>query len=73
MGVLIRYRSPDEDSGRWHEFPFRRGAIVISTRSMSGTTWLQMICALLIFQRPQLPAPLAQLSPVAGLAGHFPG
>jgi aryl sulfotransferase len=36
---------------------------VISTRSKTGTTWVQMICALLIFQTPDLPAPLAELSP----------
>jgi aryl sulfotransferase len=36
---------------------------VISARSKSGTTWLQMICALLIFQVPDPPAPLATLSP----------
>lgn len=44
-------------------FPFRPGDIVISTRSKSGTTWLQMLCALLIFQTPEPPAPLAELSP----------
>ncbi|MFY1692535.1 sulfotransferase domain-containing protein [Plantactinospora sp. WMMB782] len=59
----VRYRSGDEDSGRWIDFPFRPGDIVISTRSKSGTTWMQMICALLVFQRPELPAPLAGLSP----------
>ncbi len=59
----LRYRSPDEDSARWLGFPFRPGDIVISTRSKSGTTWMQMICALLIFQAPELPAPLADLSP----------
>ncbi len=59
----FRYRSADEDSGRWLGFPFRDGDIVISTRSKTGTTWLQMICALLIFQTPELPAPLARLSP----------
>ena len=58
-----RYRSPDEDSGRWSLFTPRPGDIVISTRSKSGTTWLQMICALLVFQTPDLPAPLARLSP----------
>jgi len=60
---LVRYRSGEEDSGRWAGFPFRQGDIVISTRSKTGTTWVQMICALLVFQAPDLPAPLAQLSP----------
>jgi hypothetical protein len=59
----MRYRSTDEDSARWDGFPFRRGDIVISTRSKSGTTWAQMICALLVFQDPQLPAALSELSP----------
>ncbi len=59
----FRYQSPDEDSARWLGFPFRTGDIVISSRSKTGTTWVQMICALLIFQAPQLPGPLAQLSP----------
>jgi aryl sulfotransferase len=36
---------------------------VISTRRKSGTTWMQMICALLIFQTPELPEPLEHLSP----------
>ena len=59
----MRYVSSDEDSGRWDGFPFRSGDIVISTRSKSGTTWMQMICALLIFRTPDLPAPLSALSP----------
>jgi aryl sulfotransferase len=59
----VRYRSPDEDSARWLAFTFRPGDIVISTRSKSGTTWMQMICLLLVMQRPELPAPLAELSP----------
>lgn len=59
----VRYQSPDEDSGRWTDFPFRDGDIVISTRSKSGTTWAQMICALLIFQNTELPAQLDALSP----------
>jgi aryl sulfotransferase len=62
-GVPFRYQSADEDSARWTGFPFRDGDIVISTRSKTGTTWVQMICALLIFGTPELPAPLAELSP----------
>jgi aryl sulfotransferase len=58
-----RYRSADEDSARWLDFAFRDDDIVISTRSKSGTTWVQMICALLVFRTPDLPAPLSQLSP----------
>lgn len=59
----FRYRSADEDSGRWLDFRYRSGDIVISTRSKHGTTWMQMICALLVFRTPDLPAPLPELSP----------
>jgi len=58
-----RYTSSDEDSARWLGFPFRPGDIVISTRSKSGTTWMQMICALLVFQTSLPPAPLGEISP----------
>jgi hypothetical protein len=57
------YTSDVDDNRRWAGFAFRDGDIVISTRSKSGTTWMQMICALLVFQTPELPAPLAELSP----------
>jgi aryl sulfotransferase len=60
---LVRYVSDDDDSARWDGFPFRDGDIVISTRSKSGTTWMQMICALLVFGSPDLPEPLPVLSP----------
>ena len=63
MAAPFRYRSSDEDSGRWDGFTFREGDIVISTRTKHGTTWTQMICALLIFGTPDLPAPIADLSP----------
>jgi aryl sulfotransferase len=58
-----RYRSSDEDSARWEGFTFRHGDIVISTRTKHGTTWMQMICLLLVHRDPELPAPLAELSP----------
>ena len=63
VAAVHRYRSPDEDSGRWQRFEQRPGDIVISTRSKSGTTWMQMICALLVLRTPELPAPLSSLSP----------
>jgi aryl sulfotransferase len=65
---LHRYRSRLADSGRWDGFAFRDGDIVISTPSKCGTTWMQMICALLIFGEPKLPGPLTELSPWLDLA-----
>ncbi len=59
----MRYRSAEEDSARWEHVVFRPGDIVISTRSKHGTTWMQMICALLVLQTTELPAPLTTLSP----------
>jgi len=53
---LFRYTSPDEDSARWWDFAFRPGDVVISSRSKSGTTWVQMICLLLVFGPPTCPA-----------------
>ena len=58
-----RYRSIIADSSRWDGFAFRPGDIVISTPSKSGTTWMQMLCALLIFDGPAFPEPLNQISP----------
>jgi aryl sulfotransferase len=48
---------------RWDDFQFRTDDIVISSVPKSGTTWVQMICALMIFQSPDPPAPLSTLSP----------
>jgi hypothetical protein len=61
--ATIRYRSFVADSARWEDFPFRDGDIVISTPAKCGTTWTQMICALLVLQTPHLGRPLTQLSP----------
>ena len=60
---LKRYRSVMADSARWEGFTFRDDDIVISTPSKCGTTWMQMICALLVFQDPKLPRRLTELSP----------
>lgn len=58
-----RYRNVAYDSIRWDSLHFRADDIVISTPPKCGTTWMQMLCALVIFGTPDLPAPLAQLSP----------
>src|SRR5829696_6578470 len=63
MTAMRRYEGKVFDSGRWVGFELRPGDIVISTPPKCGTTWTQMICALLIFQEPELPLPLDTLSP----------
>lgn len=50
-------------AGRWADFRFRPDDIVISSWPKSGTTWIQMICALLVFQVPEPPVSLRELSP----------
>jgi aryl sulfotransferase len=59
----VRYRTHVTDSARWAGFEFRPDDTVISTPAKCGTTWMQMICALLLFGTTQLPAPLSELSP----------
>ncbi len=60
---LQRYRTVFSDNTRWDRFAFRSDDIVISTPPKCGTTWMQMMCAVLIFQDPNLPRPLTELSP----------
>ncbi len=56
------YRTPAADSDRWAGFEHRAGDILVCTPPKCGTTWTQMICALLVHGSPSLPAPLTQLS-----------
>jgi hypothetical protein len=63
VGELRRYYSFGFDSFRWKSFRFRPDDIVISTPAKSGTTWIQMMCALLIFQRTSFDQPLTRISP----------
>jgi len=59
----VVYRHFLGDSTRWNGFRFRPDDIVISTPAKCGTTWTQMICALLVFRSPSLPGDLATISP----------
>jgi hypothetical protein len=61
--MLTRYRSLISDSARWEGFVFRPGDIVISTPPKCGTTWMQMICALLVFQSTTFDKSLDLISP----------
>lgn len=72
------YNSLMTDSRRWDGFKPRDGDVIISTPPKCGTTWTQMICALLIFQKtgfelklrdytPWLDAPLKPIAEVLGV------
>ncbi len=60
---IHHYQNLFMDSARWDEFTPRENDIIICTPYKSGTTWTQMICALLIFQKPDLPGRISDLSP----------
>jgi hypothetical protein len=59
---IHRYETAASDSIRWDAYRPRDGDIIVTTAPKCGTTWTQMICALLI-HGPRLPAPLSRLSP----------
>jgi aryl sulfotransferase len=63
MDASRRYRTVVSDSALWADFPFRAGDVVISPPAKCGTTWLQMMCALLIFDSAELDRPLTEISP----------
>ena len=56
------YHTPVFDTDRWDGFTHRPGDILVCTPPKCGTTWSQMICALLVHQSPELPQPLTRLS-----------
>jgi hypothetical protein len=61
--VVRTYTGPVADSRRWAGFEHRAGDIVISTPSKCGTTWTQMLVALLVFDGPEFPDRLGVVSP----------
>jgi aryl sulfotransferase len=65
--MLIRpaqreYRNWDYDSRHWRHYRPRPTDIIISTYPKSGTTWMQRIVGMLVFQSAE-PMPLYQISP----------
>ena len=58
------------DSARWDGFELRSGDIIISTPPKCGTTWTQMICALLVFQTTTFERPLNEMSPWLDMLVH---
>jgi aryl sulfotransferase len=50
------------DTNRWDLVSPRAGDIIVAVDSKMGTTWTQMLCALLV-HGAELPRPLAELSP----------
>jgi len=63
MTAVRRYVGTVYDSNRWDGFELRAGDIIIAPPPKCGTTWTQMICALLVLKQPELPLPLDTLSP----------
>jgi aryl sulfotransferase len=61
--TAVRYQNFLSDNARWDGLRLRPGDIIISAPPKCGTTWTQMICALLIFQTPVPPRPLDLISP----------
>src|SRR5215471_2618266 len=57
-----RYETNIFDSGRWDHFRLRPGDVLVCTPAKSGTTWTQMLCAMLIHQSTVFPRPLTELS-----------
>lgn len=73
------YQTAIADSTRWEGFSLRAGDILVCTPPKTGTTWTQMLCALLVHQSATFPEPLTRLSrwlerhtePVSDVAAHF--
>lgn len=55
-----QYRTWISDSRRWNEYRPRPGDVVIATYPKCGTTWMQQIVSLLIFQSSE-PRPIGEI------------
>ncbi len=68
-GKVVRDWS--SDSRRWSGYKPRKDDVIIATSPKVGTTWMQQVVNLLIFQSPQ-PRPLFELSPWLDSRIHLP-
>ena len=59
----VRYKGIMSDNARWDAVTLRADDIIITTPAKCGTTWTQMICALLILQTTTFDRPLGVISP----------
>lgn len=74
-----RYTTPVMDSARWERVRLCAGDIVVATPYKAGTTWTQLLCALVVHGAPPFPQPLPLLStwvdrtivPVDEMAARF--
>ena len=56
------YKTWYSDSTRWESYDPRAGDVIIGTAWKCGTTWMQQIVSLLVFQSPK-PRPIHEVSP----------
>lgn len=60
--ALREYRTWIVDSRRWANYRPRTGDVIVATYPKCGTTWMQRIVNLLIFQNTE-PMPVSKISP----------
>jgi hypothetical protein len=58
------------DSARWERFTLRPDDVIISTPAKCGTTWMQTIVGMLLFDRVDLGGPISTISPWLDMLIH---
>ena len=70
--VTREYHNAMLDSSYWQYFKPRSDDIIISTSMKAGTTWMQRICAALVFQTAKLNEPVDATSPWIDMRNSLP-